>query len=72
MLLSAVMLAVVVREQGPVLASVDEILLDQEVVGPFIRVDPPAAVVPPRDIMDDVERDAALRACCRCRSRRDR
>src|SRR5262249_6053693 len=54
--------AVVMREQGPVLAAVDEVLPDQQVVGPLVRIDPPAAVVPPRDVMDDVERDAALRA----------
>ena len=53
--------AVVVREHGPVLAAVDEVLPDQQVVGTLVRVDPLAAVVPPRDIVDDVEGDAAPR-----------
>ena len=48
-----------VRKQGAVLAAVDEVLLDQEVVAAFIRVDSPATVVPSRDIMHQVVTDAS-------------
>src|SRR5262249_28080666 len=53
--------AVWVGGHGAVWAAVDEVLPDQQVVGPLVGVDAPAAVVSPRDLMDDVECDAALR-----------
>ena len=72
MLFSAVISRLWCANKTAVLAAVDEVLLDQQVVAAFIRVDSPAAVVASRDIVDHVVTDAAVRACCRCRSRPDR
>src|SRR5437773_8169998 len=51
---------VVVRKQRAVLAAIYEVLLDQQVVAPFIWINPPATVLSSRDIMHDVVSDAAV------------
>lgn len=54
-----------VREQSAVLTAIDEIVLDQEVVAAFIRVDSPAAIVAARDIVHSVVTNASARSAAR-------
>src|SRR6185295_8544740 len=53
--------AAVMCKQAAVLTAVDQVLLDQQVMASFVRVDPPPAVISSRDIVNHVEANPAAR-----------